>query len=619
VESAVAQAEDAFGAAVGQESVGIYTESDVRGFNPKKAGNARLDEVYFDHFALLSNRVKSSHAIRVGMAAVGDASPAPSGIVAYHSRAAGDAFRTTLALTWTAYGGDIIEVDSEIPIVKGHLGLAAGFGVARPHQVDGADIKNYPFGLMPRLRFGTADIKLFVSGFVSHDSDTQPLITTAGPYLPPMTRARRYLGQRWAGNRTGNYNNGVIGSAEPAPNILLRGGFVRSRIDRRRNFTEIFAVHDPSGLSAHQMLADPRQDSYADSWELFAAYRFGRGGLRQSVHLDVRNRHRHIESGGSQFFDYGQVVLGELDPQPKPDFAFGPVSVGSLDQRTYALGYRAALRDFGQVNLGVVRSDLHAQSNGPLGLTRSEAHPWLYNASLLVRPSRRLTLYAGYVSGLEDTGTAPENAVNRNQQLDASKTSQVDAGVQWTVGRMRLVATAFQMKKPYFSFDQAGRFVELGDLSHRGLELSAAGDLTERLHVLAGAVLMDPVVSGAARDAGVIGRRPVGTPRAHMRLDATWRTDVLGGVKLTLAWQHDSRRAASTAGYAALGGRQLFTPSHTTYDLGLRHNFTVSGVPVSLRFTVNNVFNHKAWKIIAGNTFQLDDVRRCQLFLIADF
>src|SRR5262245_17841508 len=101
-----------------------------------------------------------------------------------------------------------------------------------------------------------------------------------------MTRARRYLGQRWAANRVHNYNNGVIGRVELTPHLLLRGGFVQSRIDRRRNFTEIFAVQQASGLAEHQMLADPRQDSYANSWELFAAYSFGEGDLRQSVHAD---------------------------------------------------------------------------------------------------------------------------------------------------------------------------------------------------------------------------------------------------------------------------------------------------------------------------------------------
>ena len=618
-DSAVARAEDAFGGAVGQETVGIYTDTDVRGFNPQKAGNTRMDEVYFDQLATVAQRMRASYTIRVGFAALGDASPAPSGIVAYRARQAGDEFRATVGINRLQYGGRIIELDTEIPIVKDRLSLSAGLGLGQPRNVDGSKTTNYPFGFVPRLRFADVEIKPFISGFFQHDVQTRPLITTTGPFLPPMTASRRYLGQDWAANRIENYNNGVVGRAEPAPGLLVRGGFVQSRIDRKRNFTEIFAVRDPAGLAAHRLLADPRQNTYSNSWEAFVSYRFGDGAVRHTLHADVRSRHRHIESGGSQVFDFGDVRLGVPDPEAKPSFTFGALNIGALDQRNYSVGYKGVLKSLGQVSLGVTRSDYMAEIRGPAGRTRSSADPWLYNASLLVRPTSRVALYAGYVSGLEDNGAAPENAANRNQQLPASRTSQVDAGVQWSVARMRLVATVFEMKKPYFSFDPQGRFVELGDLTHRGVELSATGHLTERLHVLAGAIMMDPSVSGEARDRGLIGPRPVGAPKLHTRLDATYRTDLLGGLKLTFGMQHDARRAASGVGYAQLGGRQLYVPAHTTYDLGVRHNFTVGETPVSLRATINNILDQRAWKVLAANTFQLDDVRRFNLFLIADF
>lgn len=618
-DSAVAKADDAFGVSIGQETVGIYSETDVRGFNPQKAGNARLDEVYFDHFGLLAIRARSSYTIRVGIAATGDASPAPSGIVAYRARSAGDAFHATIGLNAVAYGGAFLEIDTEIPIVKDHLGVAVGASLARPHMVDGAKFANYPFAIMPRVRFGALEIKPFVTGFFSHDAQTRPLITTTGPFLPPYPTSRRYLGQTWAANRTETYNNGVVANAQVTPRLMVRGGFVQSRIDRKRNFTEIFAVRDAAGLAAHRLLADPRQNSYSNSWNLFASYRLSDGDLRQTIHIDVRDRHRHIESGGAEFFDFGGVILGLPDPEPRPTFAFGQVNLGTLDQRSYSLGYKGALKTLAQLSLGLTRSYYTAETRGPLGATRASTNPWLYNASLLVRPTARLTFYAGYVSGLEDTGSAPENAANRNQQLPASRTTQMDGGVQWSVGKVRLVATAFQMKKPYFSFDGAGRYVELADLRHRGLELSAAGDVTDTLHVLVGAVLMNPTVTGPARDQGLVGPRPVGTPKAHVRLDATWRVDALSGVKLTFGLQHDSRRAASGVTYAQLGGKQLFTPAHTTVDLGARHNFQVGDTPVSLRFVVNNLFDHRAWKVLASNTFQLDDVRRYNLYLIADF
>ena len=58
--NAVTQSDDAFGGAVGLEAVGIYTETDVRGFNPQKAGNARIDGLYFDQMTVFPGRVRQS-------------------------------------------------------------------------------------------------------------------------------------------------------------------------------------------------------------------------------------------------------------------------------------------------------------------------------------------------------------------------------------------------------------------------------------------------------------------------------------------------------------------------------------------------------------------------------
>ena len=70
-EDAIADADDAFGTTVGVESTGIYTQSDTRGFSPKKAGNARIDGIYFDQVASLSGRLRQSTAIASSLPASG--------------------------------------------------------------------------------------------------------------------------------------------------------------------------------------------------------------------------------------------------------------------------------------------------------------------------------------------------------------------------------------------------------------------------------------------------------------------------------------------------------------------------------------------------------------------
>ena len=69
------------------------------------------------------------------------------------------------------------------------------------------------------------------------------------------------------------------------------------------------------------------------------------------------------------------------------------------------------------------------------------------------------------------------------------------------------MVNAFQITKAYFSFDAGRIFAPLGTVRHRGVEASLAGHFGKRFHLLAGAVLMQPRVIGAARDLGLVGER----------------------------------------------------------------------------------------------------------------
>ena len=76
--------------------------------------------------------------------------------------------------------------------------------------------------------------------------------------------------------------------------------------------------------------------------------------------------------------------------------------------------------------------------------------------------------------------------------------------------RVKLVAGLFDVRKPYFSTDEANVYTILGDVRHRGVELSLSGNLVDDLSIVAGAVLMEPRVAGEAVELGRVGRKPLG-------------------------------------------------------------------------------------------------------------
>src|ERR1044071_5386687 len=88
-DSAVKSAADAFGERVGTEQSGLYTETQVRGFDLNESGAYRIDDAYFSRAAALNDPVLAGVGVRVGVNAVRLAYPAPSGVVNYRLRRAG--------------------------------------------------------------------------------------------------------------------------------------------------------------------------------------------------------------------------------------------------------------------------------------------------------------------------------------------------------------------------------------------------------------------------------------------------------------------------------------------------------------------------------------------------
>jgi iron complex outermembrane receptor protein len=617
-ENAVAGADDAFGSSVGQEKSGIYNDNEVRGFNPVRAGNLRIEGVYFDQQGGLTGRVRAGSRVRVGIAALDYPFPAPSGIVDYSLRPSGDKFVASLALLRQNYGGENFEIDISGPIIPGRLSLAGGITRNHDQFVDGAHFTNYAAGFIPRLRFEGGEVLLIASHIAQRDLTSRIVVSAAGAFVPDTPKPRVYLGQDWAKAVQDNTNFGVIAKGQIGGGWSYRTGAFSSQVFKRKSYSEIFSVADAQGNARHSIVADPHQLTRSYSGEAQLIWRQDGEKLRHRVVFNLRGRDKSAESGGSDRRDLGAVRLGDKDPEARPTFVFGDTDESSVRQLTAGVGYVGRYAGLGQLNLGLQKTNYRAGFERAGVETRVTNQPWLYNATVVVSPSDRWMLFAGTVRGLEESGVAPENALNRNETLPASKTTQMDGGARIKLGGLSVMLSGFQIEKPYFSFDATNRFTVLGDVRHRGLEASVAGAVGDRLTVLGGAVLMAPRVTGEARALGRVGSRPVGVAATLLRLDTEYRT-AFDGLSLTGSVIYTGPRPASARPYAELGGRQLFTEAVTTLDLGARYRFRLDGHPVSARLVLANVFDSRSWKIVAANSYQLNDSRRLAINILADY
>jgi iron complex outermembrane receptor protein len=639
-ENAVSSADDAFGINIGSESVGIYSEREARGFSPFDAGNARIDGIYYDPVGALSGRLRASTTIRIGTAAQGFPFPAPTGIVDYKFHPFPSEYGNSFSYMSAAFGGYIADWDLRLPVIKGKLALTGGLAAAELIQSSGMSNAGWGYTIRPIARLGSTEIAPFISLSDFYKSRPPALAILSGAELPDFPSGR-HLGARHKWMKGGNLNDQYGGTVKSliSRHLSLRAGLFYASAPKKRNFSDIYRLTGPGGAAHHIVIADPRHAIHSTSGEATIVLRLGGQRVTHRIIAGYRARNRLTETGGSICLDYGAAVYGvidsgadqepgipgcvaNLDPADKPLLDFSvPVSAGRVRQSALMLGYLGTIEGVGSVNLGIQKARYRAKSfDGRTGeLHRSRASPWLYNATLSVNITRSISAYLGTQRGLEDRGVAPESATNRAEQLPATLARQYEGGLRWKFKGGQLVFNLFEITKPYFSYDDAGRFVELGKERHRGFEVSLSGHFGPRLHLVAGAVAMKPRVTGPAVGAGEVGKRPAGTPTVNARVDLNYRTDIFGGLTPTATAKYTGRRAVSSHPLPELGDRQLILPGFATFDLGLRQRFTIGKFPAMFRAVAENVFDKKAWKVAAADAIFPDERRRFTLYVAVDF
>ena len=199
-----------------------------------------------------------------------------------------------------------------------------------------------------------------------------------------------------------------------------------------------------------------------------------------------------------------------------------------------------------------------------------------------------------------------------------SHPSQQDAGLRYAIKPdLSLVAGVFNLQKPYFSLDQNRVYRNLGSVSHRGIELSLAGQLKEGFTLLAGFVLIDAKVSGDAVDLGLIGPKPAGIASRTLKANIDYKLPFMPALSVDLGVVHTGSRFGSTKVYEELSG-QLKVPGRTTVDVGTRYKLNMIGMPVTLRTQVTNLFEVGGWDVSSNSSFRLVSPRRFMSSLAAD-
>ena len=612
-ENAVTQAEDAFGFSVGRESLGIYDSDNARGFSPSAAGNLRIDGLYFAPVAGLPGLIVESQSIKVGLSAQGYPFAAPSGIVDMSLRRPADEFGASVIVNTDSYGTIGGEMDASLPLMP-KLSLGVGLNGGRTHFADGTRNWYHTETLVGRWRPAAGiEIVPFRSAFTDVDDNSSPIYVPAGPFLPPQPRAGHYSGPWWNGINRTHLNSGVLASAALSKSWLLRFGLFRSIRHLRNGYTYLVDDLQPDGTGHRIMFANPPSNGKGTSGEARLTRTVAEGPRLHTLHFSLRGREARREFGGDDEIDLGISSIFEDVDTPRPVFAFGEQSHDRLRQWIYGVAYDGRWRGVGELSVGISKSDYRKTTVTPDRELVARASPLLYNGTLTLFPLSGVAVYGGYSRGFEENGSPPSNAANRNDALPAILTRQIDGGVRIDIApRLKAVAGVFDLSRPYFGFDQANRYVQIGTTRSRGAEFSLSGSLSDRLTLVAGGVLLDPRVEADADASGEIGRRPVGIPSHIFSVDANWdAASFMRGLSFDAALSHRGRTPGTT-------DNRVMLPARAQLDLGTRYRFSVGKTRATARLQLANVFDNRGFSVGGPGAYFPNGARSASAYLTVD-
>lgn len=610
-ENAVDSAEDAFGTSVGNERVGIYFPQSARGFSPVQAGNVRIEGLYFDYQADLNQRLISGSNVRVGLTAQGYPFPAPTGVADFSLRLPGSQAVASTVLGIGPYGGPRTEIDAQLPVTA-TLGIAGGVGINAMELNIGGSQRLTTMAAIGRWR-PRNDIEVipFWSMQQERGQEAQPIIFTAGPYLPPRIERRRYFGPEWAQNSGNDYNWGLLGTFGFGDWTLRSGGF-RSIAHDQRNFTPVFLDTTPDGVADREVIFEQRRRFASTSGELRLTRQMIEGDRLHLLHLIGRGRLQSRRNGGGQRFDFGIGRIDEPIMAPEPEFILGTQTVDKVRQFTLGAGYEGRWRGVGELSFGIQRTFYEKAVVRPSGaLPVSKSSPWLFNGTISVLASSDLAFYAGYSKGLEESPVAPDIAVNRGEAPPAILTEQMDVGFRYAIRPdLKLVAGVFDVRKPYFGLNSSAVFRELGQVRNRGIELSLAGQITPNLSVVLGGLILDAKVSGVQVTQRLIGRKPIGSSGLTISGAINWNLPWIEGLSFDLTYEGFTDRVADRA-------NSYVIPSRVVASVGGRYRFDVSGRPATFRAQWASANNSYGYGNL-GEGFYYNAPRRLQISLTVD-
>jgi len=327
--------------------------------------------------------------------------------------------------------------------------------------------------------------------------------------------------------------------------------------------------------------------------------RFATGSVSHQLTVGV-DAFRRTLNQRPYVYDYvGTANISQPDPPyfaPSPNQPGAPARTLSSWQRSVFALDRVQLGAHWQLLAGGRFVRLHERAYDSSGVLQRDTRltQTLPQAAVLWQASTAVTAYVSYSESLSLGGQAPYWTANGGTILAPLLARQLETGVKYAWSdALNLTAALYRIHQPYQFAQPDGStagfsFVQRGSEVHSGIELDAAGRVTERLRLTASVNLIQARAQHTGTPA-YEGHQIDNVPRLRTALFADYRLPLAADLSLLGGWRYSSPNNATPNGLTRV-------PAYHVFDAGLRYVTQWNGHALTWRLNVDNVFNHFYWR-----------------------
>ena len=588
-DNAVIAASDAFGTVVGNQTIGLYSPTNARGFNPTQAENVRIEGLYFDlQTSSVDPYLFKGTDMRVGISAQGYAFPSPSGIADLTLRTPGDTAATSVVLDRGPLSEYSVEADTQYPLIEDSVSVGLNVGAARNFDFDYAlESARRAISLVARIRPNANTEIIPFYGYVHNfEREQTPSVYSDRVHPLPLFDEQHLPTQNWTTWGWNQSTGGLIAKVATTGPWSVRAGLFRSEQHEAQNFYDLWLDMNDQGIADHIIDVAPAHTATSYSGDLQVTRAVSNDTHRRELTFDVRGRRVTRAYGGDSITELGMISLHDYARFAKPTLVFSDQSRDRVQQTGVGINYGEHWNHLASLNLGLLWTHYSRTLHTPdLPSSSESTNKLLPTVSFAVNALKGVTFYGSYTRGLEDSENAPSDAVNRGEPPPATPTWQLDGGIRAAFRPdLQLLIGAFKVHKSYFSLDTNDRYTRVGDISARGIEGSVTWTGLEGLTIVAGAVWLRPEVTRRIAEQGGTGAVPVGPVPRTIDINIDYAPVYWKGWGATVQWESFSSRVQT--------GDDLYRlPPLNTTNLGVRYLFKAFNREFSARLDVANATN----------------------------